>query len=202
MTFNVNYTYSHAIDDGSTWHSGSTSANGGGGGEGYTTDVTFPGLDRGNSIFDIRHRLGRTNLGTALVQVTGRSPRTHSGRLAVQRHCFLAVRRALGALDPHRRRRSGRQHRQRLPVAGCTQAHIDSQVCLMLAATSTWIVFAMIGRTSLLELHPQPRSVGKRLGNRFHVGTVLPTSSNGFFSARVWLVRKHGAQHLCWTERS
>ncbi len=57
MTFNVNYTLSHAIDDGSTWHSGATSSNGAGAGEGYTTDVTMPGLDRGNSIFDIRHRL-------------------------------------------------------------------------------------------------------------------------------------------------
>ena len=39
MTFNVNYTWSHSIDDGSTWHSGATSANGAGAGDGYTTDV-------------------------------------------------------------------------------------------------------------------------------------------------------------------
>ncbi|MBZ5722687.1 MAG: carboxypeptidase regulatory-like domain-containing protein [Acidobacteriia bacterium] len=57
ITFNVNYTWSHAIDGGSTWHSGSTSSNGAGGGEGYTTDATLPGLDRGNSIFDVRQRL-------------------------------------------------------------------------------------------------------------------------------------------------
>jgi hypothetical protein len=57
MTFNLNYTWSHAIDDGSTWHSGSTSSNGPAAGEGYTTDATLPGLDRGNSIFDIRQRL-------------------------------------------------------------------------------------------------------------------------------------------------
>jgi hypothetical protein len=57
LLFNVNYTYSHAIDNGSTWHSGATTANGAAGGEGYSTDVTLPGLDRGNSIFDIRHRL-------------------------------------------------------------------------------------------------------------------------------------------------
>jgi len=52
----ANYTYSHAIDGGSTWHSGATSSNGAAAGEGYTTDVTLPILDRGNSIFDIRHR--------------------------------------------------------------------------------------------------------------------------------------------------
>jgi Carboxypeptidase regulatory-like domain len=57
MTFNLNYTYSHAIDEGSTWHSGATSSNGPAAGEGYTTDVTQPALDRGNSIFDVRHRL-------------------------------------------------------------------------------------------------------------------------------------------------
>ena len=57
LLFNVNYTYSHSIDNGSTWHSGATTANGAGGGEGYSTDVTLPQLDRGNSIYDIRHRL-------------------------------------------------------------------------------------------------------------------------------------------------
>jgi Carboxypeptidase regulatory-like domain/TonB dependent receptor len=57
MTFNLNYTYSHAIDEGSTWHSGATSSNGPAAGEGYTTDVTQPALDRGNSIFDVRQRL-------------------------------------------------------------------------------------------------------------------------------------------------
>jgi outer membrane receptor protein involved in Fe transport len=57
LLFNANYTYSHSIDDGSTWHSGATTANGAAAGEGFTTDQTIPGLDRGNSIFDIRHRL-------------------------------------------------------------------------------------------------------------------------------------------------
>jgi hypothetical protein len=57
ILFNGNYTYSHSIDNGSTWHSGATTANGAAGGEGYTTDQTDPALDRGNSIYDIRHRV-------------------------------------------------------------------------------------------------------------------------------------------------
>jgi hypothetical protein len=57
LLINVNYTFSHSIDNGSTWHSGSTTANGAAGGEGFTTDPTHPQLDRGNSIYDIRQRL-------------------------------------------------------------------------------------------------------------------------------------------------
>ncbi|HTR66857.1 MAG TPA: TonB-dependent receptor [Terriglobales bacterium] len=57
LLFNVSYTYSHSIDEGSTWHSGATTASGGSGGDGYATDDALPGLDRGNSVFDIRHRL-------------------------------------------------------------------------------------------------------------------------------------------------
>jgi len=57
LLLNVNYTYAHSIDNGSTWHSGATTANGAAGGEGYTTDPTNPSFDRGNSIYDVRHRL-------------------------------------------------------------------------------------------------------------------------------------------------
>jgi outer membrane receptor for ferrienterochelin and colicin len=57
LLFNANYTYSHSIDEGSTWHSGATTANGAAAGEGFTTDQTIPGLDRGDSVFDVRHRL-------------------------------------------------------------------------------------------------------------------------------------------------
>jgi hypothetical protein len=57
LLVNVNYTYSHSIDNGSTWHSGATTSNGASGGDGYTTDPTHPQFDRGNSVYDIRHRL-------------------------------------------------------------------------------------------------------------------------------------------------
>ncbi|MGA9798511.1 MAG: TonB-dependent receptor [Terriglobales bacterium] len=57
LLFNLDYTYSHSIDNGSTWHSGATTANGAAAGEGYTTSNVDPGLDRGDSIYDIRHRL-------------------------------------------------------------------------------------------------------------------------------------------------
>jgi len=51
-----NYTYSHSIDSGSSWHNSVTTANGPAAGDGFTTDETMPLLDRGNSMFDIRHR--------------------------------------------------------------------------------------------------------------------------------------------------
>lgn len=57
ILLNVNYTFSHSLDNGSTWHSGATTSNGAAGGEGFTTDQTDPHLDWGNSIFDIRHRV-------------------------------------------------------------------------------------------------------------------------------------------------
>jgi hypothetical protein len=57
LLFVVNYAWSHSIDTGSTWHSGATTANGAAAGEGFSLDQTRPELDRGNSIFDIRHRL-------------------------------------------------------------------------------------------------------------------------------------------------
>jgi hypothetical protein len=57
LLFNVDYTYSHSIDNGSTWHSGATTSNGAAAGEGFTLDQTLPGLDRGDSVYDIRNRL-------------------------------------------------------------------------------------------------------------------------------------------------
>jgi len=57
LTFNVSYTYSHSIDNGSAWHNSATTGNGAGAGDGYSTDFTLPFLDRGNSTFDIRQRL-------------------------------------------------------------------------------------------------------------------------------------------------
>jgi len=57
ITFNANYTWSHSLDIGSTWHSGATTANGRAPGEAFATDQTLPHLDYGNSIFDVRHRV-------------------------------------------------------------------------------------------------------------------------------------------------
>jgi outer membrane receptor protein involved in Fe transport len=57
LAISGNYTYSHALDNGSGWHSGATTANGGASGDAASTDFTLPGLDRGNATFDIRHRL-------------------------------------------------------------------------------------------------------------------------------------------------
>lgn len=57
LQFAVNYTWSHSIDNGSTWHSGATSSNASGAGEGYSLDLYQPGLDRGNSIYDVRNRV-------------------------------------------------------------------------------------------------------------------------------------------------
>ena len=55
LQFNLNYTYSHSIDDGSSWST--ATVNGAAAGDAYTTDQTQPYLDRGNSVFDVRHRL-------------------------------------------------------------------------------------------------------------------------------------------------
>ncbi|MBZ5541047.1 MAG: TonB-dependent receptor [Acidobacteriia bacterium] len=57
FAFNLNYAWSHSIDTGSDWHSGATSANGAAAGDGYSLDPTKPMLDKGNSTFDVRHRL-------------------------------------------------------------------------------------------------------------------------------------------------
>ncbi len=48
------YVWAHSIDGRSTWHSGATTSNGAA--EGFSLDQANPGLDRGNSIFDVRHR--------------------------------------------------------------------------------------------------------------------------------------------------
>ena len=107
MAFNLNYTYSHAIDDGSTWHSGSTSSNGAGGGEGYTTDA--------DSARPRSRKLDLSTSGSAWLRTTSWSLPWYksqqgfighvSGWLAVQRNHLLANRRALGALDLYQRRR-------------------------------------------------------------------------------------------------
>jgi hypothetical protein len=56
FAFTAGYTWGHAIDGGSDWHSGATSANGAAAGDGYSFDIANQGLDRGHATFDIRHR--------------------------------------------------------------------------------------------------------------------------------------------------
>jgi hypothetical protein len=57
LQLSANYTFSHAIDSGSSWHNNATSVNGFAAGDGFLTDTTLPGLDRHNSTYDVRHRL-------------------------------------------------------------------------------------------------------------------------------------------------
>jgi hypothetical protein len=57
LMFNFNYTWAHSLDTGSGWHSGAVTANGAAAGDGYSLDNTKPLLDKGNSTFDIRHRV-------------------------------------------------------------------------------------------------------------------------------------------------
>jgi len=125
VLFNVDYTYSHSIDNGSTWHSGATTANGTAAGEGFTTDQTLPGLDRGNSIYDIRHRLvlnyvwqlpGQNLKGAAGAIVGGWSL---NGIWAFQTGAHW---------EPYTA--SGRKLREiSAPSQGCTQNDVDTGNC-------------------------------------------------------------------------
>ena len=54
VELHANYVWSHSLDERSTWHSGATTSNGAA--EGFSMDQALPGLDYGNSIFDVRHR--------------------------------------------------------------------------------------------------------------------------------------------------
>jgi hypothetical protein len=53
LEWHANYVYSHSLDGRSTWHSGATTASGAA--EGFSMDQALPGLDYGNSTFDIHH---------------------------------------------------------------------------------------------------------------------------------------------------
>jgi len=53
LEWHANYVWSHSLDERSTWHSGATTTNGAA--EGFSMDQALPGLDYGNSIFDLRH---------------------------------------------------------------------------------------------------------------------------------------------------
>ena len=53
LEWHANYVWSHSMDERSTWHSGATTASGAA--EGFSMDQAIPGLDYGNSTFDVRH---------------------------------------------------------------------------------------------------------------------------------------------------
>ena len=57
IMYNLNYTWSHSLDTGSGWHSGATTANGNAAGDAYSFDPLNTQIDKGNSTFDVRHRL-------------------------------------------------------------------------------------------------------------------------------------------------
>ena len=123
--FNVDYTYSHSIDNGSTWHSGATTANGSAAGEGYTTDQTLPGLDRGNSIYDIRHRL----VVNYVWQLPGQNMKGVAGALVGGWSLNGIWTFQSGAhWEPYTS--SGRKLREISdPSAGCTQNDVDTGNC-------------------------------------------------------------------------
>jgi hypothetical protein len=187
MTFNVNYTYSHAIDDGSTWHSGATSSNGAGAGEGYTTDVTLPGLDRGNSIFDIRQRL----VGNYIWELPWYKSQNgflghvlggwlYNGIVSWQTGAHWepwtftnggAPVGSVGTLDA-----TGTF------VAGCTQAQIDSGACFNKGGDFN-LDGARNDRPSVASpnFNPSHDQWATGWGSGFKFTGSAPTSANGFF---------------------
>jgi len=52
LEWHANYVWSHSLDGRSTWHSGATTASGAA--EGFSMDQALPGLDYGNSTFDVQ----------------------------------------------------------------------------------------------------------------------------------------------------
>jgi len=53
LEWHANYAWAHSMDERSTWHSGATTTEGAA--EGFSMDQARPGLDYGNSVFDLRH---------------------------------------------------------------------------------------------------------------------------------------------------
>lgn len=54
LSLNSNYVWSHSMDTRSSWHDAATTSNGAA--EGFSEDQALPGLDYGDSIFDVRNR--------------------------------------------------------------------------------------------------------------------------------------------------
>jgi len=91
-----NYTWSHAIDSGSTWRNGGTSADGFAPGDNVSTDMTVPNLDRGK--LRLRHPSTaylQLRLGVAIPPEGSRSAGDGSGAMAVERNLVVPERRPL-----------------------------------------------------------------------------------------------------------
>ena len=156
------YTYSHSIDEGSTWHSGATTASGGAGGDGYSTDQAIPGLDRGNSVFDIRQRL----VLNYVYELPGKNLHGFAGaalgRLAVQWNLGNAERGPLVAVYFN-----GSQAWSRLADPTVTLAPRATSLlgnAQTLAATTIWMAARTIARAAASPSSALSRQhLGKRL---------------------------------------
>jgi hypothetical protein len=62
LELHSNYVWSHSMDSRSTWHSGATTSNGAA--EGFSMDQALPGLDYGNSIFQVPNAFALSALYT------------------------------------------------------------------------------------------------------------------------------------------
>ena len=137
LEFGRNYTWSHAIDGGSTWHSGSTTANGLAAGDSFSTDATQPGLDRGNSTFDIRHRVSLRyvwELPFFHLAMTGCGG--HAQRLATERHLVVPNRRPLDSIS---RRVIRPSTLQELTPGACSAPTFDPNSASTPDRTTTWM---------------------------------------------------------------
>ena len=97
LEWHANYVWSHSLDGRSTWHSGATTANGAA--EGFSMDQAIPGLDYGNSTFDVHHTFTNSFVWQMPWYQSQRDlRRPRPGWLVGEQHHHLARGLPLGAL--------------------------------------------------------------------------------------------------------